>query len=414
MNYYYKLALVIISTSPLFAQSNITLEGTIIDAKTKDPLPFSHIYFENTSFGTVANADGIFQLVFPMSYLEKRIVVSSMGFKSAKLTVEDFNHLKDGQIKLEESPIQLEGIIISTYTAKEIWKKAIKQYNKLYSTPDYRAQGFYRTTFQEDGYFTRLLEAAVNIHGGGSPKSRPDIEYVEMRKSEDLRQNIWKIYDGYLEHLVYNHPIRSRYNFLTGSGMNRYEFEITEQLYRDEDLYYKINATGPEKGMFDVEMLIRDRDYAIFQITVFFHPENSNNFSWAWEYREEAKFYCDWQTSIYEYDEFEGKMFLKRSSWHRKGKVIERESGETLFLTESIDELLITKIDLGVFPKSNKVPEEVQNVYEMANYFEYNPKFWQSYNRPVDSEYFKTAKSKMEGYMPLEEQYLKNTGLRSQ
>ena len=190
------------------------------------------------------------------------------------------------------------------------------------------------------------------------------------------------------------------------------EFEMDDIAYQDEDLYYIINARGPKKGIHDAQMLIRERDFAIFQITIFWKPENLNNFSWAWESREEEEFYCDWQQSVYEYNEIDGQMYPKRSSWHRKGLVRNKLTKEVVFETESIDELLITNVDLGKFPFENKVPVYIQNIYEMAEYFPYQKEFWDTFNRPVDSEYFKKAKSRMESFQPLEEQFQSYSGLK--
>ena len=244
-------------------------------------------------------------------------------------------------------------------------------------------------------------------------KKRSDIEYLEIRKSKDLRTNVWKVYDGYLEHLANNHPMRLNPDFLTAKASKKYEITLEDVLFQDEELYYLLSAKGPSKGMHNAQLLIREKDFAIFRITIFWKPENANNFSWAWEKKDSAEFFCSWQQSTYEYDEFNGKMYPKRSSWHRKGRVIKTDTKETVFRTESIDELLITKVDEGTFEKTQKVPLTNQNIYQMADYFPYQSSFWKSFNKPVDSELFKKAKSKMEDHQPLEEQFLLYSGTKA-
>ena len=92
--------------------------------------------------------------------------------------------------------------------------------------------------------------------------------------------------------------------------------------------------------------------------------------------------------------------------------MISNENGKTIFRTESIDELLITNIDSESYAFEN--PIEDQNIYEMGEYFTYKKNFWDTFNRPVDSEYFKRAKQKLESHQPLEDQFKENSGLKVQ
>ena len=389
----------------------ILIGGKIVAADSNEPISFAHVYVQGTTYGTLTNIDGEYALNLPARFAEDSIVFSCVGYESQVIEVGVLRD-EDRLIPLAESKTTLTEIIVSSLSAEDIWERAVKAKAKNFSTDRFRLTGFYRTTFQENEQFSRLLEAAVHIHGDRFIKKKAKIEYLEIRKSKDLRDHQWKLYDGYLEHLVNNHPLRWIPDFLNPRGMGKYDFQIADIKYQDTDCYYVIDATGPKKGMHNAQMLIKAETFEIYSITIFWKPENAGDFSWAWEKKDDARFFCDEQTSIYEYTPYNGGMVPKRSSWHRKGRVINNENGKTIFRTESIDELLITNIDSESYAFEN--PTEDQNIYEMAEYFTYKKGFWDTFNRPVDSEYFKRAKQKLESHQPLEDQFKENSGLKVQ
>ena len=389
----------------------ISIGGKLQGLDPQDPIPFAHVYVQGTTFGTLTNIDGEYVLNLPPKFAQDSIVFSCVGFETQVIAVSQLDG-SDGLISLTESETTLTEVIVSSLSAADIWERAIKAKAKNFSTDRFRLTGFYRTTFQEDGQFSRLLEAAVHIHGDRFIKKRAKIEYLQIRKSKDLRDHKWKIYDGYLEHLVNQHPLRWIPDFLNPRGMSKYDFQIADIKYQDADCYYVVDAVGSQKGMHDAQMLIKAETFEIYRITILWKPENAGDFSWAWEQKDDARFFCDEQTSIYEYTSYNGGMVPKRSSWHRKGRVISNENGKTIFRTESIDELLITNIDSESYAFEN--PIEDQNIYEMGEYFTYKKNFWDTFNRPVDSEYFKRAKQKLESHQPLEDQFKENSGLKVQ
>ncbi len=389
----------------------IAISGKLED-QTGNEIPFAHVYVKGTTLGTLTNVEGNYALNLPERYRSDSIIFSCVGFQSRVLPLQLLTGSVQ-KIRLEESEIMLAEVVVSNLSAKSIWINAVRKKEENFSTDRFRLTGFYRTTFQEDGQFTRLLEAAVHIHGDRFIKKRAEIEYLEVRKAKDLRENKWQVNDGYLEHLVNNHPLRWIPDFLSTRGKNKYDFTISDILSQDNERYYVIDAIGSPKNMHDAQMLIKADNYEIYRITIFWKPENSGDFSWAWEKKDDSRFFCDEQTSVYEYIKYNGKMVPKRSSWHRKGRVINDSTEETLFHTESIDELLITNIDSKSYKFENRTPIEVQNIYEMAEYFPYNKPFWQTINRPVDSKYFTMAKQKLEEYQPLENQYEDYSGLKA-
>ncbi|MEM1408201.1 MAG: carboxypeptidase-like regulatory domain-containing protein [Bacteroidota bacterium] len=408
------LTLVFISiTTLLFCQQNTLSISGQIKGEAGAFIPFAHVYIKGSQKGTVSNTEGRFNLKVSADNRNETIVFSAIGFESAERKLTQWK--SPTEIVLKESSLMLDEVVVSDeFQPKDILIGAIENFKKNYKTSSHRLEGFYRTTFQQDKSFMRMLEAAIYVHSNGKVHNRQKIEFRHIRKSADLRTDKWKIYDGYVNHLVHNHPIQSgQWGFLKKGSLKFFDVDLIEVKAQDNNLLYVLLAKSKSDShaIYDAIVTIREKDLAIVDVLLKFKPHLSNNFSWAWERRDTAKFFSYWQESHYTYQEFEGKFYLRSASWHRKGKVLNTKTKMTEFDTESLDELLITDITQGNFQQEDKRDEEL-DIYSMADYNEYDADFWKNYTRPVDTEHFKSAKAKLEKISMLEEQFKKNTGKR--
>src|SRR5881227_1388640 len=67
-----------------FAQ--FTLNGKVVDAETKEPLPGASVFAQNTTKGTTSDKDGVFHL-----YLDKggyELIISFTGYTSKSISVQ--------------------------------------------------------------------------------------------------------------------------------------------------------------------------------------------------------------------------------------------------------------------------------------------------------------------------------------
>jgi hypothetical protein len=89
------------------AQSLGSIEGKILDAKTKESLPGASVYLANTSIGTAANVDGSF-LLDKITRGKYDLTVSMLGYKTvSKPMVFNDNSVKNFIIYLNEEAIEL-------------------------------------------------------------------------------------------------------------------------------------------------------------------------------------------------------------------------------------------------------------------------------------------------------------------
>lgn len=89
----------------------VLFEGNIYDSKTKQPIPYVNLSFLNTLKGTSTDEEGRFFLDVPKSYLEKRIHLSSLGYKDTIVAAK--NLYENKRLALIEESFELEEVVVS-------------------------------------------------------------------------------------------------------------------------------------------------------------------------------------------------------------------------------------------------------------------------------------------------------------
>lgn len=138
------------------AQKITSVRGQVIDAKTKETMPYVNIQFDGTSIGVTSDVEGNFY--FETKTAVSKIKVSYVGYKTQILKIKqgEANNLN---IKIEEGSTDLQEVVIKVDKYKnkgnpavELIKKVIENKNKN------RKEGFKTYTFQK----YEKVEFAVN------------------------------------------------------------------------------------------------------------------------------------------------------------------------------------------------------------------------------------------------------------
>ena len=90
---------------------NIDFEGSVVDAKTNQAIPYVNLSFLNTLTGTSTSEEGTFSLEIPEAYLSKKIHVSSLGYKDTILLAS--NLFKTKRLKMQEATFELEEVVVA-------------------------------------------------------------------------------------------------------------------------------------------------------------------------------------------------------------------------------------------------------------------------------------------------------------
>ena len=188
-------------TNTFWAQ-NYNLQGRILDASSKNPLPGTSIAIEGTSLGEVSDIDGRF--VITGISLEKIVVnISYIGYETQRVNI-DFNQDKSPNlnITLKSSSVELNEVVVSGIMEGQIKAfieqkqaesiKNIISAEQIKTFPDLNAaevmQRIPGITLQRDqgeGRFVQLRGTPpeltnFNVNGEQIPSPQGDVRYVGM------------------------------------------------------------------------------------------------------------------------------------------------------------------------------------------------------------------------------------------
>ncbi len=183
-------ALFILCSFSAFSQEE--LKGKVSDFLTFMPIESASVYVDGSTTGTITNADGKFSLRVPKELVNDTLVVSSIGYKSYKVVVSEFDPSMD--ISLEEDTASLDEILIVVETrpktGNDIVMRAIEKLEDNLPEQPYLQKGFLRHKERNTKEYKWLIESAITLYDSSyasGAKKNLKINVDETRKSYDLR-----------------------------------------------------------------------------------------------------------------------------------------------------------------------------------------------------------------------------------
>jgi hypothetical protein len=124
--------LLLLSITLLNAQTTTTLEGTVVDGKTGEPVPFANVFLDNTTLGAASDQNGEFvirNVFYPAHY---DIVISFVGYKTyrAKVPIQpDKNKL--GIIRLTPDETALNEVEVKAKRDAS-WERNFRRFKRFF------------------------------------------------------------------------------------------------------------------------------------------------------------------------------------------------------------------------------------------------------------------------------------------
>ena len=194
----------------------IEIKGKVSDFSTFMPVESASVYVENTTIGTVSNSDGKFLLLVPRKYENDTLTISSIGFKSFKTAIKDFDPSED--IYLEADIASLDEVILIAETrpktGNDIVMRALEELEDNLPERAYMQKGFLRHKERNRKEYKWLIESALTIYDSSYAAGAKDhlkINVDEVRKSYDLRDvDSLFAYAAYLKYKTNNKKLRAK------------------------------------------------------------------------------------------------------------------------------------------------------------------------------------------------------------
>lgn len=210
------LITIVFCTLCVSVYSQVELKNKVVDFATLMPIESASIYVKNTTIGTVSNSDGKFILLVPNEFANDTLVISSIGYKSFKALVTEFDNAMD--IFLEEDVASLDEIVLVAETrpktGNDIVLRALERLPRNLPEEPYLEKGFLRHKERNKKEFKWLIESAITLYDSSYGSKSADnlkINVDQVRKSYDLRDvDSLLTYTAYLQQKTNIRNLKSR------------------------------------------------------------------------------------------------------------------------------------------------------------------------------------------------------------
>lgn len=374
-----------------FGQSFRTISGKVVDGKTKGTVPFSSVYIQGESIGTVTNENGVFQLNIPSQHWGDSLVVSHIGFHNFYGVVDELpNQLS---IELSEALVNLDEVSVTAkrLTANEIFEKVIERITneRGYPTSDFRMDGFYREIHSSEGERTGVLECAIEVYNDDVASRFKDIVIPQFRKVYDKKGNTDQFIEAKEGHnhllLLLNSginliPIGKQYK----SSIWHLPLEVEKITYFNDRLVYLLSNKSYGR---ELKLYVDTENYAVYKNELIMQVEEEDHDHYAWRKVNSKGEKCGAMIDHqgYEYREIKGKLYPYYSFRRFEFRCYDLKKGNISSKSSFSTELLINNVVEGVSVNSADKFKKKQGLINRKE--PYDSAFWRYFNDIQDVEF---------------------------
>ncbi|WP_243739324.1 carboxypeptidase-like regulatory domain-containing protein [Flavicella sediminum] len=355
-------------------QKNIEVTGVILD-ENNITIPYVAVGIVAKSIGSSSTEDGEFSLKISANELQDTLSVSSLGFDTYKIRVEEFLALKEKKIILKENVVSMDDVQL--LKPSEYVFNAIKNLKNNTLSSYHQLQLLYRRAATEGGKSKFFVENFIKIKDRGPKYSLGRVQVTEARKSADYR--IWKRtqWTHSINYMASGNPLRPSDK---KPNLKKYTWKKTgDTSYEGEDV---LIIKGTLKHDYIIFYIGLD-DYKIYKIerprTIYTYTKHKSGKLHLSYYSKEWGF---------------GRNMIPKQYWNTEAeKMTYRLEGFVLNVVTN---------------KSNIAVRDFGGTSDMGTLkLPYHPEFWSNLSMPPDTKFFKKIKSELEGLygVPLETQF---------
>lgn len=365
-----------------FSQQNVTIEGVIIDVN-KTTLPYASISILSKNIGTVSNDDGAFFLELKESNLSDTLTVSTIGFTSFKIKVQDYLNLNEKVIVMEEEPVLLDEIVLTLPV--NIVKEALKKLKETAYKKPHQLNILYRRFSNENNSSRFLVEHYIKILDTGPTASTFGmVEITQARKSNDYRFVKKKQEFHAVEMIAKQNPLRK------GIILKSFDWEIIDYSSYDGEDVIIIEGKEKENHSKWIRLYIGYDTRSIYKL-----EKSDLNAVYIYKKNMEGKTVLSYHNREY--------VFWENVSPYMKTLLkLEQDKIKLSYRHEAV------VLGIEYTTKKIKVRHNLSKGKDIGDYnIEYQPDFWKNLNLPPDSKFYKTSSEQLESLygIPLKAQF---------
>ena len=376
-------------TLNIFSQQKIALKGIILD-QDKLPVPYASIGIISKNIGTTSTEEGTFNFIVTNKEKIDYLEISSIGYQTFKITVNDFLSRKNKTIILKEKTTELSEI--SIMNTEDYVKMALKNLKNNSISKNHQLKILYRRWSVEDNICRFYIEHFMNVIDRGPSSYITKYAIEESRKSSEYRyiKNLQNRHA--IEYMELNNPLRK------GIYHGDYKWKkIENSSYDGED----INIIEGLNDTSSLKLYIGYDTFKIYKLEITRNPPKKGKYL----------------HSLYLYKKNkEGKLYLSyhNREWRGSGKLTENMK-RILLKQKKITgnyipiayrhEVFVLELeqDKKRFEKYKTIEEMDMTLYNIP----YNKYFWDNVSLPPETLFYKKNSGELESLLnvPIESQF---------
>ena len=253
-------------TTALGAQ---TIEGLVLNAEDKSPVPYANISVSKTGIGTVSRFNGKFQLnVSSRPEGKDSLEFSAIGFQTKKIRISD--SMDTIFVFLHPNSVKLNSVLVSPKSPEEYIQMAIEKIPQNYISTPFNGHIYQRTLIRLNGKF---IESTESILKGyimpviGTPGDSTRIEMLAFKSFDEEEMAIQSIVSKRRKKKGDKMAIKGLDSTMLGFGKEMSEgFDIYTQIDSNLIKQLYLNGAQIEKIKFWFEDLVQDGERQIIKI----------------------------------------------------------------------------------------------------------------------------------------------------
>lgn len=363
-------------------QEEIEIKGTVYD-EFDDPIPYAAVGIPSKYIGTSTNDEGQFSLKLKQDNLSDTLEISSIGYKTYKIKIQDFISQKISDIKLEEEVTSLDAVVI--VNPADLVKDALKRLRKTTLSSKHQIDMLYRRSSVENGKTRFMVEHYLNLIDYGPTDLKIDqIGIAEARKSADYRFAFKKQPVHAVNIMAQINPLRQNI-YVKDYKWEKLDFTS----YDGEDVLIVKGTKRDQKNFKEdnwIKFYIGMETYAIYKVDVSRYASKFSNLTAFYIYKKDSKGklvlsyhnrQANFRTPISEVKQKQLNLKTKNvvSSYRHEAIVLNIESDKKKINPRNV---VYHRTDIGD--------------YEIA----YNPDFWKTIALPPDTKFYKKSVAELE------------------
>lgn len=342
-------------------------------AENNESIPYAAVGIPSKSIGTATTEEGTFSLLVSKSNLLDSLQVSSIGFDTYKIRIQDFINQKEKKIVLSEVELSLDEIIIKD-KPKDFAKNAIRKLWKTTINEKHQLNILYRRFSVEDGKARFLVEHYINVLDKGPLEGDfLGVEIVEGRKSGDYRFVKKKLKGHPVNVLAKRSPLRN------GFRLKDYKWKRSgDTSYDGEDVLIVEGRLKKNNKRF-IRLYVGMETFGVYKM-------ETSDLNAVYIYKKDD----------------EGQLYLSYHNRTRTGKVVlDKNQKRILNTTKNVikESYKHEVFVLGIQKNSKVVNASNYKVFkeDIGDIpFKYNPIFWKKFNSPPTTSFYKKSVKELE------------------